>query len=169
MQYGFGVAARPLTALVALLLSLGAMNAYFASSARLGAALAQEGLLPHWLAVTVGERAVPRRSLVVSGAAALVTITVLMLSGLPSESTLLLVTGCFTLVYLIGTAAAIKLLARGSGPWWAAVIAFAATVTLAFGTGWHLIPALCVATAAVVTTRLVQSRRDTREALHVGD
>ncbi|HBX82293.1 MAG: amino acid permease [Propionibacteriaceae bacterium] len=169
LQYGFGVAARPLTALVALLLSLGAMNAYFASSARLGAALAQEGLLPHWLAVTVGERAVPRRSLVVSGAAALVTITVLMLSGLPSESTLLLVTGCFTLVYLIGTAAAIKLLARGSGPWWAAVIAFAATVTLAFGTGWHLIPALCVATAAVVTTRLVQSRRDTREALHVGD
>ena len=169
LQYGFGAAARPITAVVALLLSLGAMNAYLASSARLGAALAREGLLPRWLAATVGERGVPRRSLAVSGGASLVTILVLVVSGLPSESTLLLVTGCFTLVYLIGTAAAVKLLVRGTAPWWAAVVAFAATVALAIGTGWHLIPALGVADAAVFTTGVLTTQPELRETAHVGD
>ena len=60
---GFGEAARPVTAVVAVLLSVGAINAYFAGGARLGAALARDGSLPVWLAQgsTAGE--VPRRSL----------------------------------------------------------------------------------------------------------
>ena len=62
---GFGDAARPVTAVVAVLLSVGAINAYFAGGARLGAALARDGSLPVWLArgSTAGE--VPRRSLAV--------------------------------------------------------------------------------------------------------
>ena len=47
---GFGEAARPVTTVVAVLLSVGAMNAYFAGGARLGAALARDGSLPTWLA-----------------------------------------------------------------------------------------------------------------------
>src|SRR4051794_38714204 len=60
---GFGDAARPVTTVVAVLLSVGAMNAYFAGGARLGAALARDGSLPRWLAhgSTAGEG--PRRSL----------------------------------------------------------------------------------------------------------
>ena len=43
---GFGEAARPVTTVVAVLLSVGAINAYFAGGARLGAALARDGSLP---------------------------------------------------------------------------------------------------------------------------
>jgi amino acid efflux transporter len=38
-----GAAARPVTAVVAVLLTVGAMNAYYAGGARLGAALARDG------------------------------------------------------------------------------------------------------------------------------
>ena len=43
---GFGDAARPVTTVVAVLLSVGAINAYFSGGARLGAALARDGSLP---------------------------------------------------------------------------------------------------------------------------
>ena len=39
-----------MTTVVAVLLTIGAINAYFAGGARLGAALARDGALPAWLA-----------------------------------------------------------------------------------------------------------------------
>ena len=50
LALGLGEWARPVTTVVAVLLSVGAMNAYFAGTARLGAALARDGSLPAWLA-----------------------------------------------------------------------------------------------------------------------
>ena len=74
---GFGEWARPVTAVVAVLLSVGAINAYFAGGARLGAALARDGSLPTWLArgSTAGE--VPRRSLVVVALGGLTSLGVI--------------------------------------------------------------------------------------------
>ena len=112
---GFGEAARPVTTVVAVLLSVGAINAYFAGGARLGAALARDGSLPAWLAhgSTAGE--VPRRSLGRGHARRRSprspSSRVLDLS---LNAPLLMTTGAFTLVYAVGTAAALKLLPRGT-------------------------------------------------------
>ena len=46
----FGAPGRVVTTLVAVLLTVGAMNAYFAGGAKLGAALGRDGSLPAWFA-----------------------------------------------------------------------------------------------------------------------
>ena len=63
LAIAFGGPARGVTTVVAVLLTVGAVNAYFAGGARLGAALGRDGALPAWFArgSTAGE--VPRRSL----------------------------------------------------------------------------------------------------------
>ena len=146
---GFGEPARGVTSVVAVLLSLGAMNAYFAGSARLGAALGRDGSLPAWFArgSTAGE--VPRRSLGVVTAGALGTLGAVAVAGVPVERTMLLVSGAFSLVYVVGTAAAIRLLPprtwvrRGAG------VGFASTLVLLGLTGRYLLPQLVVGLAAV--------------------
>ena len=146
---GFGEPARGVTSVVAVLLSLGAMNAYFAGSARLGAALGRDGSLPAWFArgSTAGE--VPRRSLAVVPAGALGTLGAVAVAGVPVERTMLLVSGAFSLVYVVGTAAAIRLLPprtwvrRGAG------VGFASTLVLLGLTGRYLLPQLVVGLAAV--------------------
>lgn len=155
LALGFGPGARPVTTIVAVLLSLGAMNAYLASASRLGAALGRDGSLPSWWAVT--HAGVPRRSLVVVATLATATLVVVGVSGLPLESTLLLVTGAFTLVYVIGTAAATKLLPRWSLVWWCAVVSLVATTILAILTGAHMGGAIAIAIGALLYT--VATRR----------
>ena len=59
-------------------------------------------------------------------------------SGSKLESSLLLVTGAFTLVYVVGTAAAIRLLPRGTLGWRCAVVSFGATLGLLWMTGVHI-------------------------------
>src|SRR3954447_13428512 len=50
MAVGLGDQARVVTSVAAVLLTLGAMNAYYAGGSRLGVALARDGALPQWLA-----------------------------------------------------------------------------------------------------------------------
>lgn len=150
LEFGFGPAARPVTALVALLLSIGTMNAYFASASRLGAALGRDRLLPAWLGDLSGPRRVPRNSLTVVMVMTALALAIIPLAGLPSDSGLLLVTGCFTLVYVVATAAAVRLLPHRSWGRRSAVIALAASIVLAISSGWHLVPALAVALAAIL-------------------
>lgn len=158
---GFGEPARAVTTVVAVLLSLGAMNAYFAGSARLGAALGRDGSLPVWFArgSTAGE--VPRRSLLVVTAGALATLAAIAVVDVQIERTMMLVTGAFTIVYLVGTAAAMKLLPRRTWVWRGAVISFVATFGLLAFTGRYLLPQLVVALAALAWTAQ-QSRRARR-------
>ena len=54
--------------MVAVLLTIGAMNAYFAGAAKLGAALGRDGALPVWFARGSAAGEIPRRSLVVVSA-----------------------------------------------------------------------------------------------------
>ena len=46
----FGPPGRALTTVVAVLLTVGAMNAYFAGGSKLGAALGRDGSRPAWFA-----------------------------------------------------------------------------------------------------------------------
>lgn len=147
LELGFGPAARPLTALIAVLLSFGAMNAYMASVARLGAALGRDGALPSWFGRTHGGE--PRNSLAVVTALSLLVVAILTIVGLPIETGVLFVTAAFSLVYVVATAAALKLLPRGTTVWFGALLSVAGTAVLTVLGGWHLVPTVIVATLAV--------------------
>jgi amino acid efflux transporter len=141
---GVGGPVRVITAIVAVLLTVGAVNAYLAGGSRLGAALARDGALPARLTGT------PRRSLCLIGVGSLVAIAL----PLSTNSALLLVTGCFTLVYVLGTAAALRLLPRGWS-WAGAAVSFVAVLALLVLNGKPALFSLVVGAAAIV----YQSRR----------
>ncbi len=147
---GFGEPARGVTTVVAVLLTLGAMNAYFAGSARLGGALGRDGSLPAWFARGSTAGQVPRRSLAVVTAASFATLVAVAISGVAVERTMLLVTGAFAIVYVVGTAAALRLLPRGTWVHRGAVVAFASSLALLGLTARYLVPQLVVAIAAIV-------------------
>jgi amino acid efflux transporter len=157
---GFGGAARPVTTVVAVLLTLGAVNAYFAGGSRLGAALARDGGLPRALAAGGGPGEVPRRSLALIAGTALGTVATMAVLGLSTDATLLLATGTFAFVYVVGAAAALRLLPRRTPAWWCAVASLLAALALLAMTGTHIVgPALFAAGGLLWT---VVRRRSTR-------
>jgi amino acid efflux transporter len=159
MARGLGGNARPLAAAAAVLLTLGTMNAYYASAAKLGAALGRDGALPPWLTrgSTVGE--VPRRSLAVVAALSgtcLLTVTAVHVGPRPL---VLLTTGSFVTVYAVGVAAALKLLPRRSNARATAVAALAAVAVLLVMAGRYLLWPLVITAAALVYLRASGRRR----------
>jgi len=80
-------------------------------------------------------------------------------AGLRLESALLLVTGAFTLVYVVGTAAAVRLLPRGTWVRRCAVVSFVATLGLLWMTGTHLFAALVIAFAALAWSAIRPAAR----------
>ena len=146
LAIGLGGPVRIITAIVAVVLTLGAVNAYFAGSSRLGVALAGDGALP---ARVFGTQ---RRSL-----------TFIFLAGigcvflpLDLHTSALLTTGCFTLVYVIGTAAALRLL---PGVWSRVVagVAFTAVIVLLWLTGPPALLSLVIAGGAVAYQAISRS------------
>jgi len=152
LAMGVGGPVRPVVAAVAVVLTFGAVNAYMAGASRLGSALAREGALP---SVVFGTH---RRSLVFTALAALGA------SLLPVEthSVLLLVTGALTLVYVLGTAAAVRLL-PGRGEKAVAAFALVCVCGLLWLTGLPALLGLGVA-AAAVAYRIVRDRLRPRPA-----
>jgi amino acid efflux transporter len=159
LAIGVGGPARVLAALAAVLLTLGTMNAYYAGAAKLGAALGRDGALPGWLAVGSQAGEVPRRSLaVVSGTAAL-ALAAVTAAGVGVRPLVLLTTGCFVLVYALGTAAAIRLLPAGSAARRMAFVALIAVAALLAATGGYLLWPLALAAVALGYQRFFGVRR----------
>jgi amino acid efflux transporter len=159
LAIALGDQARVVTAVVAVLLTLGAMNAYFAGGSRLAAALAREGALPGWLAPGSGAGEVPRRGVVVIAAAATLSLLVTATLGLGLAPLMLLATGCFTLVYALGTASALRLLRRWSAPWWTAAVAFVSVLGLLVASGLHALWALGIVSLSLLHHRWRTSAR----------
>ncbi|MGX6604908.1 APC family permease [Micromonosporaceae bacterium Da 78-11] len=139
LAVGVGGPVRAITAVVALLLTFGAVNAYFAGAAQLGVALARDGALPARL---VGTR---RKSLSLVGVGSLVAVAL----PISLHTSMLMVTGCFTLVYVLGTAAALRLLTPG----WSRIgagVAFVAVLGLLGLNGAPALFSLLVAAAAII-------------------
>lgn len=127
--------ARPATAVIAVLMTVGAVNSYFAGASRLGASLSVAGAMPAWLGADVARGArTPRRALAVVGGLGLVVTVGGALLGQDTDATLLATTGTFALVYAVGTAAAVRLL-PGGWPRAAALVSLAASVVLVVLTG----------------------------------
>jgi amino acid efflux transporter len=148
---GVGPGARPAMTVVAVLLTIATINTYFAGAAELGASLARDGSLPAFLAARDGPQGVPRRALGLVALLALVTTGVLAALGRDTDTPLLFATGTFSLVYLLGTAAALRLL-RGWGRVVAAV-SVAASIGLVVLTGWVVLLPAAVGALGVLWTR----------------
>lgn len=147
---GFGEAARPAMTVIAVLLTVGAMNSYFAGAAHLGASLGRDGALPAWLGAGAAPGRVPRRSLAVTTVLALGTVLVMAASGAHTDATLLVTTGTFALVYLVGAAAAVRLLPSGTWARRAAVVSLVASVGLVLLTGAPVLAPLLLGVAGLV-------------------
>ncbi|MFI9486492.1 APC family permease [Promicromonospora sp. NPDC052451] len=133
---GFGEQARPVTAVVAVLLTVGAINVYFAGGSRMGAALARDGALPGWLAARPGRT--PRRSLTLITVVALGTTALLAALHQTTDAILLMATATFSLLYVVGAAAALRLLPRWGVAWWCAAVSLVAALGLLVMTGAHM-------------------------------
>ncbi|MGP4111932.1 APC family permease [Streptomyces sp. 4N509B] len=157
MAHGLGGDARVLAAVVALLLTFGAMNTYYAGAANLGAALARDGALPRGLARGGVAGQVPRRSLAVVATLAFCVLGVVAVTGADTGPLVMLATGSFVTVYAIGVAAALRLLPRGSAGRRAAAVSLVAVLALLLMTGRYLLWPLALAGAALAYLRL--SRR----------
>lgn len=151
---GTGGQVRAVTALVAVLLSIGAMNAYFAGSSRLVAALGRDGGLPVWFARGSEAGQIPIRGVLLVGVLSLLAQTMATVGGLQVDDVMLLTTGGFTLVYVAGTAAAVRLLPSRSVGRRLAALSLVSVLVLAVMTGPHLIWAGIVALAGYGYTRL---------------
>jgi amino acid efflux transporter len=146
---GFGHSARGVTTVIAVLLTVGTVNAYFAGAAKLGAALGRDGSLPAWFArgSSVGE--VPRRSLGVLVVLGAFAVALELGFDMDVKATVLLITGAFTLVYVLATAAAVRLLPGRSWARLAALVSLLASAGLLLLTGIHILWGLALALAAL--------------------
>jgi amino acid efflux transporter len=153
LAIGIGGPAKGIGAILAVLLTLGVMNTYFAGAAKLGAALGRDGALPAWLAHGSQAGEIPRRSLLVTSVLAVGCFVVVAVTGVGAGPLVLLTTGAFVAVYALGAAAAIKLLPRRSAGWWTAIVALATVGVLMVLTGPYLAGAAIVGVAALVYLR----------------
>ncbi|WFB06740.1 amino acid permease [Streptomyces sp. LX-29] len=154
LETGLGSYGDVIASVVALLVTLGTMNAYIASTAKLGAALARDGSLPAGLGSGAETGGVPRRSLLVVAGISGVTFCVAAVTEMDLEPLILSTTACLGAVYAIGAAAGIKLL-RGvsrAGTFSAACALVIILLLLAL-TGWFMIwPAVLGAAALLRPT-----------------
>jgi amino acid efflux transporter len=135
VSVGFGRAGRDATAVLAVALTMGTMNVYFAGSAKLIASLAQEGALPRWLAGDA-HRSVPRRPLLLLALAGVAFLAGL-LAGVSSTSDLIRATSaCFIGVYALALLSAIRILDGAVRA--AAALTFALILVLGAFSSWYL-------------------------------
>lgn len=149
MARGLGGNARWFAAVVAVLLTFGVMNAYFAGAARLGATLGRDGALPSWLGrgSEVGE--IPRRSLATSAGMASLSLAIVATAGIGLPVLVSATSALLVAIYAVCVAAAVRLLPRRGGPRLAAVAAVVAVLAMAVMTGRYL--AVSVGTFALAT------------------
>lgn len=161
---GIGGPVKMLAAVAALLLTAGTMNAYFAGAAKLGAALGRDGALPEWFAHGSEAGGIPRRSLLSLAGLALIMMTATAVMHLRVEALVLMTTGAFVIVYMLGTAAALRLLEAGSWARRAALLALIFDVLLLATTGLYLLWSAGIAACAIIylyLTRRSFTRQET--------
>ncbi len=153
----FGRGGRDATAVLALALTMGTMNVYVASSARLAANLAQQHALPAWLGQGQ-DRDVPLRAL-----AAMAVTTALFLGaltvGITGTTELVRATSaCFVAVYVLVLASAVFVL-RGRPRAIAAMALVAMAVVALFSSLYLLVPATAGGISLLVQTLARKRRR----------
>jgi amino acid efflux transporter len=148
---GFGAVGRDATALLAVALTMGAMNVYVAGTARLAAAQALDGALPGWLGGDA-HRSIPRRPLAVIALIGTLLL-VALIAGVGNATEFVRATAaCFIAVYVAATASAVRIL-TGLGRA-AAVAAFVLTTVLAAFSGWFVLAPIIAAVVSLAVRAL---------------
>lgn len=146
LQNSIGLSAGVGAAIVALIISLGTTNAFVASVSRLGYALSRDGWLPASLG-RLNQRRAPSGGIWLVAAIGTIGLLLAWIFDWGTQDIVYIPSTLVIFVYLIGTAAAVKVLS--GRPRVIAVIALvltALTVPFAFG---HLVVPIVVALAAV--------------------
>lgn len=149
LAIGVGGQTRVFTALAAVLLTLGTMNAYYAAAAKLGSALGRDGALPAWFAPGAEAGGVPRRSLAVFAGISMAAFLPVLLADAGTRTLVLLTTGSLVLVYVIGMAAALRLLPPRTVARRAAGVGFCTVLVLYLVIGPYALWSLAVGLAAL--------------------
>jgi amino acid efflux transporter len=145
MAAGLGSTGRTITAALAVLLTMGAMNAYVAAAVKLAGALAEDGSAPAALAC-------PGRALALIATVGAVLLAPLGAELVSLEGLVRATSACFVAVYVTATASGVRLL--GGAPRRSAAVALAAVVVvLAFSGPYLLVPAVLAAAVLLATLR----------------
>lgn len=147
-------AASALVGAVAAIVAIGVLNVYLAAFAKLGASLARDGDLPRWFACGAESGAVPRRSLLLTGAVGLVYFCILIGRGLDLRPFILVHTASMVAVYAVGMVAALRILPRRTAGWWMAAIAAVLCIGLLGLAASALLVPLALAAVATLVRRL---------------
>ncbi|HUK14054.1 MAG TPA: amino acid permease [Thermoanaerobaculaceae bacterium] len=141
------------TAILAVVITLGTANAYIAGMSRVALAVARDGALPRAFARVSAATGAPWGSLTLLTGLSLAMLAVYYALEVNLQTALLIPSGAAVLVYVIGSAAGIRLLG-GSGvrralPWISLLIS---VIVLPF-VGWLALVALASAAAALAYSR----------------
>ena len=117
------------TAMLAVIIIFGTVNAYTAGMSRVIYATAKDGGLPRFLDKIHPQTRVPYRTLLLIVSVSLATITIFYFLNFDLETELLIPSGAAILVYLVGSISGIKLLkikgVKRSFPWISLIISIA--------------------------------------------
>ena len=134
------------TAILAVIIIFGTMNAYTTGISRVIYAAAKDGGLPRLLDRVNAKTQVPDRSLMLLLGLSWLTLTIFYAFNVPLETELLIPSGAAIIVYIIGSSSGIKLLkVKGSRrlfPW----ISLAISIVMLFFVGLPIVIALGFAT-----------------------
>ncbi len=123
---GYGAAG---TAILALVIIFGTVNAYTAGMSRVFLAVARDGSLPRYLGEVSPKSGAPARSLTILTVLALVMLLIFYVFNVDLQTALLIPSGAAILIYVVGSAAGIKLLnAKGSARGWSRALPWASLV-----------------------------------------
>ncbi|ADD43973.1 APC family permease [Stackebrandtia nassauensis] len=148
LTYALGPAAAPVTAIIALVLSFGALNTFVAGASRLGAALARDGDLPAVLARGGRPGEIPHRSLLLLGSLTAVATTVSITFSFNLDDLMRATSACLAAVTVLGCAAAVRLL-RGRSARAMAIAATGFTTVVLASMAWYLLVPLGIAALAL--------------------
>jgi amino acid efflux transporter len=155
MQAGLGAPGRTATAALAVLLTMGTMNAYVAAMVQLAGALADTEAAPR-------AAAKPRVALAVLAAAAAVMLALLATGAVSADALVRACSTCFVAVYAPALAAGAKLL-RGGAQRASALALVVVLVLLVFSGSFLLVPAaIAAAVLGVTSPRRSSSSRGSR-------
>jgi amino acid efflux transporter len=133
------------TAILAVIIIFGTMNAYTTGISRVIYATAKDGGLPRLLDRINSKTRVPDRSLMLLLVISWITLSLFYAFNVPLETELLIPSGAAILVYIIGSSSGIKLLkikgAKKLFPW----ISLAISIVMLSFVGWPLIISLALA------------------------
>lgn len=159
LELGIGEAARPVTGVVAVLLTFGAVNTYIAGAARLGAAMARDGALPGWFRRGGEPGRTPYRSLgLLAGLCLPVLVWAVDLDLLMRATS-----ACLAAVTAAGVAAAVRMLPAGPRRNTAVVGVVLSLAALAFCGVYLMVPAVLALVAAAV--QAVGARRPNKKGI----